>query len=67
MSGQELHFSERSNSQLNARTAQLDASDALLDDAAPLGKLCGVGAEWSGRQYERHFLHATCQFLPLSL
>jgi len=35
--GQDLHFSEGCDSQLNAWATQLGASDALLDDAAPLG------------------------------
>src|SRR5262249_33120631 len=64
--GQQFHFSEGSSSQLNARTAQLDASDALLDDATPLGELGSVGAERSTWQLERHFLNAECDFLPFT-
>ena len=66
MGGQELHLSERGDPQLNARTAQLDASDALLDDATPLGELRGVGAERGAWQLESHFLHAARGFLPLT-
>src|SRR5215471_19885042 len=65
--GQQLDVSEGSDSQLNARTSYLVASDELLDNAATLSELCSVRAERSVWPLELHLPHAPGDFLALTL
>jgi hypothetical protein len=59
--GEDLYLAERRDAQLHARTAQLHAGDALLDDPPVASELGEIGRKHDVGVLERHLLDATRQ------